>query len=73
MNENLLKAVLKVEERKAIRKKINKIRYALNDTMRDAAYKLAVEDYLNNDTYGQLKGKEMLFKHFEEYWSNQRK
>ena len=65
LNENLLKAVLKVEERKAIRKKINKIRYALNDTMRDAAYKLAVEDYLNNDTYGQLKGKEMLFKHFE--------
>ena len=65
LNENLLKAVLKVEERKVIRKKINKIRCALNDTMRDTAYKLAVEDYLSNNTYGQLKGKEMLFKHFE--------
>lgn len=65
LNEKLLKAVLKVEERKSIRKKINNIRYALNDTIRDAAYKLAVEDYLSNDAYGHLKGKEMLFDHFK--------
>lgn len=65
LNEKLLKAVLKVEERKTIRKKINKVRCAMDSTIRDAAYKLVMEDYLGNDTHGQLKGKEMLPKHFE--------
>ena len=65
LNEDLLKAVLQVSQRKVIRRKINKIRCALYTIVCDNAYQLVIEDYLAKDTRVQLLGKSYLCNHID--------
>lgn len=66
LNEDLLKAVLQVRQRKVIQEKINKIRCALYTIVCDNAYQLVIEDYLAEDTRVQLLGKSYLCNHIDE-------
>lgn len=63
LNGELLKNVLQVEQRKAIREKINKIRCALYKVVCDNAYQQVIEDFLVEDTGIQLYGKSYLCSH----------